>query len=293
MIDLHIHSAHSLDGEYSPKEIIDQCLTRGVEYVAIADHNNIDAYEEALEYAEEKDIHLIPAVEIDCYYKNHPLHLLIYGLDGGNSDLKELCDRQLLLEINASKERIDKINELGFDLSVDDFKHLEAPVITPEDIAEVLLKDERYPRHPLLLPYRKNGMRGDNPLVNFYWDYYAKGKPSYIKLDYPLLEDVLALSKKHGGISILAHPGASLRENFSIIEDIIRTGIDGLEVFSSYHSQFDVERLMTYVNRSNLLMTAGSDYHGKIKPTVRLGDVDYYGYEDDFLKSFNTFTKQL
>lgn len=155
MIDLHIHSAHSLDGEFSPKEIIDQCVTRGLKYVAIADHNNIDAYEDVRVYANEKNIHLIPAVEIDCYYKNHPLHLLIYGLDRSNSNLKALCDRQFQLEIEASNERINRINELGFDLSVDDFKHLETPVITPEDIAEVLLTDERYPRHPLLLPIEK------------------------------------------------------------------------------------------------------------------------------------------
>ena len=71
---------------------------------------------------------------------------------------------------------------------------------TGEMFAEVLLGREEYKDHPLLLPYREGGARGDNPYVNFYWDFYSQGKCCYVKMEYPKLEQAVDIIHRNGGI---------------------------------------------------------------------------------------------
>ena len=62
-IDLHIHTN-------SPKEVIDEAVKNKVSTIAIADHDTIEAYnDELFNYAKERNINLIPAVEISTKTK--------------------------------------------------------------------------------------------------------------------------------------------------------------------------------------------------------------------------------
>lgn len=137
---------------------------------------------------------------------------------------------------------------------------------------EVLLNDRRYLDHPLLKPYRQGGARSDNPFVNFYWDYYAQGKPCYTKIVYPSLEAVIALIKKHGGTVVLAHPGNNLKGKFEVFDEMVVLGLDGVEVFSNYHDELTVAYFYQAAKKHQLLITCGSDYHGKTKPAIELGE---------------------
>lgn len=80
-IDLHIHSYYSDDGEFSPAELIKRCHDRGIGIMAIADHNNIKALDEARKEAYKYHIKYINAIEIDCTYRGINLHVLGYGVD--------------------------------------------------------------------------------------------------------------------------------------------------------------------------------------------------------------------
>lgn len=293
MIDLHLHSKFSLDGELSPKALIDLCHAHKLKVVAITDHNDCFAHMEVAVYAKEKGIQLIPGIEIDCFYNDTPLHLLAYGISPENAALQKLCQGQMALEIEASEDRIEAINALGFELTLNDFEYLDRPVITPEDIAEVLLDHKDLPRHPLLLPYRSGGMRSDNPLVNFYWDYFSKGKPCYHSLDYPSLESVIKLIHDNGGLAILAHAGITFRSSFEMIRDIIALNIDGIEVFSSYHTSNETEKLYALAKEKNLLITAGSDFHGKIKPSVKIGETSTQFLQVDLLEAVRPFLNKM
>lgn len=48
-IDLHMHSLYSDDGEFTPKELVEMCRDKGIEIMAIADHNSVRAVKEARE----------------------------------------------------------------------------------------------------------------------------------------------------------------------------------------------------------------------------------------------------
>ena len=95
--------------------------------------------------------------------------------------------------VDLKKEQLDALSSNG--------------VYTGEMFGEALLKDERYVDHELLKPYRSGGSRSDNPYVNFYWDYYAQGKPCYTEVIFPSLEKTIQLINDHGGVAVLAHPG--------------------------------------------------------------------------------------
>src|SRR5699024_67151 len=101
---------------------------------------------------------------------------------------------------------------------------------------EVLLGKEEYQDAELLKPYREGGRRSDNPFVNFYWDYYAQGKPCYTEIVYPSLEETIQLIHQAGGKAVLAHPGNNLKGCFERFDEMVALGLDGVEAFSSYHS---------------------------------------------------------
>ena len=85
------------------------------------------------------------------------------------------------------------------------------------------------------------------------------------------LIDAIKLVKATGGIPVIAHPGANLKDNPEFIDKIIAAGIEGVEIFNNYHTPEQQKYFADKARQSKLLMTAGSDFHGKNKPKIQLG----------------------
>ncbi len=271
-IDLHMHSIYSDDGEFTPAKLVEKCAESGVKIMAIADHNSVKGIAEGLETAQKKGIKYIPAVEIDCTYKDINLHVVGYGIDYQDPIFEQIENNVLEQELSSSKEKIKLTKKLGFEIDEKRLGELsDNGVYTGEMFAELLLNDTRYLDHPMLKPYRDGGDRGDNPYVNFYWDYYAQGKPCYTKIEYPTLEEVVKIIHDHGGVAVLAHPGNNLKGQFEIFTEMVAVGLDGVEAFSSYHSPQTSDYFYQTGSKLGLLITCGSDYHGKTKPSIELG----------------------
>ena len=271
-IDLHMHSMYSDDGEYTPTQLVDMCHEAGVKIMAIADHNWVKANEEAKKHADELGMTYIPAIEIDCTYKGVNLHVLGYGIDNQEvfNQLGEDIEKQ---EIACSMKKLELTNALGFDLKKEQLDALSTNgVYTGEMFGEALLNDSRYEDHELLKPYRQGGERSDNPYVNFYWDYYAQGKPCYTEIHFPTLEETIQLIHQHGGVALLAHPGNNLKGQFELFDEMVALGLDGVECFSSYHTTETNEYFYNKAKELNVLYTCGSDFHGKTKPSIHLGE---------------------
>lgn len=271
-IDLHMHSLYSDDGEFTPTQLVEKCGEAGIKIMAIADHNSIKAIVEAKDVASQKGITYIPATEIDCTYNGINLHVVGYGIDFSNPIFNELEENILNQELQCSQKKLQLTNALGFELTKDQLDKLSSNgVYTGEMFAEVLLNDERYVNHELLLPYREGGSRSDNPYVNFYWDYYAQGKPCYTEVVFPSLEETIKIINDNGGVAVLAHPGNNLKGKFEVFDEMVKVGLQGVEAFSSYHSEETVEYFYAKAKEHNLLVTCGSDYHGKTKPAISIG----------------------
>lgn len=141
---------------------------------------------------------------------------------------------------------------------------------TGEMFAEFLLSQPQYKNHPLLLPYREGGALSDNPYVNFYWDYYSQGKPCYAEMYYPDMEQIIEIIHENDGLAVLAHPHINLKGKNHLLEGIINFGIDGIEAYSSYHSQTQINETLSAARQHGLFVTCGSDFHGKTKPSIAL-----------------------
>lgn len=226
-LDLHMHSAYSADGEFSPEELMQKCHTANLKAVALADHNSTLGSFVAEKAANKLGLVYFPAIEIDCIHDNHNFHLLGYGIHADASVFKEIEQNVHRQEINSSEKLLTLIRELGFFF---DEKRTRAKakngVIIAETIAEEILYDQRNNDNKLLLPFREGGVRSDNPLVNFFWDFCAQGKAAYVPLQYISLATAVCSIQKNGGVAVLAHPGANIGTNHELTKSIISTGID-------------------------------------------------------------------
>jgi predicted metal-dependent phosphoesterase TrpH len=274
-IDLHMHSRYSDDGEFSPSQLAEQCRAAGVFVMAITDHNSVRAVDEAQKAAQLLGIRCISGVELDCRFQGVDLHLLGYGIRH-HADIFGILEEHILQQEKASSEqKLALTNALGFHLTHEDLAPYggQDGLYSGELIAEALLHDPRYQEHPLLIPYRPGGARSQNPYVNFYWDYYAQGKPCYIEIDFPSLGDAARVIKETGGVPVLAHPGNNLRGRYDLFDGIIAAGVQGVEAFCSYHDESAARYFLDAGHRHGLLITCGSDFHGKTKPSVHLGEM--------------------
>lgn len=274
-IDLHIHSSYSDDGDWLPEDIIKECFRRGVKVLAIADHNTTKGVISAQEYLEmhrEIDIQLVPSIEIDCCYHSINLHILGYMIDPRNKLFLELESNVLEMEQAASAKRVELVEKVFKEkMDLDKLYNMAYNgVITGEVIAEELLTNDKFLNHELLKPYRKGGHRSDNPYVNFYWDFCAQGKEAYVPMHYISLDSAVAIIRKAGGIPILAHPGNNIKEDPELLKGIIDSGVVGLEAISSYHTESQTKYYIAQAEKNHLLITCGSDFHGKTKPAIEL-----------------------
>ena len=53
---------------------------------------------------------------------------------------------------------------------------------------------------------------------------------------------------------------------------MVKEGLDGVECFSSYHSAEVNEYFYNKAKELGLIFTCGSDFHGKTKPAIFLGE---------------------
>lgn len=290
-IDLHMHSNYSDDGEFSPKKIVELCLEKGVKYFAIADHNSTKGVAEAKEYCDDKDITIIPAIELDCTIDGVNLHLLGYNVDYKSDDFERIEENIIAQEQVASKERMRLVRALGinFEDSVIDSLSKNG-VVNGEMIAEAAMLFDKNKENKLLKPYYEGGLRSDNPYVNFYWDYCSQGKPAYAEVKFISLQEAIKVVEDNGGIPVLAHPGNNVKENKDLLEKIIKDGVKGLEVYSSYHNEKQTAFYKDFAINNNLIMTCGSDFHGKTKPSISIGGISC---EDNEEKIINELSKKF
>lgn len=271
-----MHSYYSDDGEFSPEELVEKCSGSGIKVMAIADHNSVRANAGAKKAANLAGITYIPAVEIDCTFQDVNLHVLGYGINYESADFAGIEENIARQGRAASAKMLESTRNLGFCVTKEEMEEAAKDCFwkdswTGEMFGEVLLNKPEYENHPLLQPYRPGGTRSDNPLVNFYWDFYSQGKPCYVKVEYPDLEQITGIIHRNGGFAVLAHPGVNLKGRDELLKPILDTGIDGIEAFSSYHSREQSSRFCSEADKNRIFFTCGSDYHGKTKPSIQVG----------------------
>lgn len=278
-VDLHIHSNKSSDGDLNPAEIIRFAVEKGLRALSIADHDTLAAYPEALELGAKAGLEIIPSIELTTGFKGREFHLLCPFVSWSSRLMSGLVEDVAGRRILEAKRRVAKIQELGLDLEWEDVK-AEAGPFPPVgvSIALAFLKKDKRTGGELWMKYYSKDREGFSA-IDFYNDYFKKGKPAYVVRQLIGLEEALALVRRAGAVPVLAHPGAYfVRATPEDLEELKTLGLEGLEVYSTYHDQTQIEYYLGLAGELDLVPTAGSDFHGSVKPHIPFGSLEHGDY---------------
>ncbi|QAR33078.1 phosphatase [Geovibrio thiophilus] len=271
--DLHIHSNHSSDGILSPTDIYTVLRSRDYSLFSITDHNTVSSVREILSFRNgDGSVVYIPAVELSTYHDDTEIHLIPYGIDPDDADLTYLLEEFAANRLNQARLRTDKLKSIGFRVDFD--RVIEAADgKTPSGVTFLKVLAEYDDNLAELQPYL-NGEKSGSPYTNFYFDYFFRGGRAYVDvslLDYRRTVAALA----HKSVLVVAHPGLYPQNK---TRELFIDGVEGIEVYSSYHNECQRAEYLSFAAEKGLLVTAGSDFHGeRIKPSIHMGG---HGCED-------------
>jgi len=92
--------------------------------------------------------------------------------------------------------------------------------------------------------------------------------------NYPTIQEIVTLIKKAGGKAFLAHLyGYFVDDHEEFLNSIVSlNSLDGIECYHSLHTIDKTKHLLNYCSDHKLYASGGSDYHGKLKPNVKIGE---------------------
>jgi hypothetical protein len=278
-IDLHIHSSKSSDGDFSPFHIVQLAKEKKMRAISISDHDTVAAYPEAIRFGQDAGVEIIPSMELTTIYEDREFHLLLPFVDWKSKAVSDLVSQVAKRREKEARGRLEKLQALGFDITWKEVRK-EAGPFPPlgVTIAQILLKKAEKEGDPRLGKYLEEKNRPLAPYY-FYKDYFMEGKPAAVPRQNVKILDVLEIIPSTGAVPVLAHPGAYFqkvkRKDLVVLRE---RGLQGLEVYTSYHSDKQSRSYLRMAQELDLVPTAGSDFHGTIKPHIPFGFLNQGGY---------------
>lgn len=260
-VDLHVHTLAS-DGADSVQNLLNTIQNTEIHTFAITDHDTIEASKEMAKLVPD-NLNFIKGVEFSCVTPHDKCHILGYNFNPEEEAFQKALQSVKDLRQEKKNLRIAYFkNELGI----------------------VFTKDEEAWLNSQISPGKPNfGMilvnRGIAPDINTaILQYINKCKTPRKGIDARIaVEGIL----KSDGIPVWAHPlgGENERrlteeEFYTQLEELLSCGIQGLECYYSRYSQEEIDFLLKVADEYNLLISAGSDYHGANKTNLDLGQLN-------------------
>ncbi len=252
--DLHLHTIFS-DGTYTPQELISVSLKSGLSAIAVVDHDTTSGVEPAIKIGNERGIEVLAGVELSAEYEGLEVHILGYLIDYKNRRLIDTLEFLRKNRIERIYKIVDKLRSIDIQLEADSVFDIAAGgTVGRLHVARAMLKA---------------GLIGS--IAEAFRKYIGDKSPAYVcNFKFSPVE-AIKLIKEAGGIPVLAHPYTI--NNDELIPRLVDDGLMGLEVYYSEHSQAMVNFYLGLAKKYNLLVTGGSDCHGKAKPEVKMGSV--------------------
>lgn len=292
--DLHMHSEQSSDGQLTVDELLDMAESKGLETIALCDHDSIAKVREIMAKGKERGIEVLPAIEITTNYKDSGVHLLGYGIDLDDPWICSLQAQSEKIMEDAFHTRVLKVTgKYGIDVDEEDIIRRAAGKNPWFTLMDTIFADPRAQEIEELHPYLKGGDRSDPAPVNFFWDKCQNGSDLYVPVEYPDLLDSIARVKEAGGVPIIAHPFKTFYHDEESLKEVQEGGAMGLEAYSNYHTTEQIEWYKDYAKEHGLLITCGSDFHGEKKPSIEMGE--YHMSEDGtcYLEALKAAMEQM
>ena len=258
MVDLHAHTDRS-DGSLTPEQLVDLACEKGLKALSITDHDSLEGYDAAVDYAVERGLELVCGVELSTSFHGRAIHVLGYFLDQPPGDAFRWhldCVQKARRERN--QRLTARLRALGLSIRLEEAEALGRAQTGRPHFAQVLVNKGYVPS------YREAFDR-----------YLDESQPGYVERRDPSVENVLRWILEAGGLSSWAHPmrfveheGRPAEELFS---ELAEKDLNAVEAFHGDHTPEQRELLHRAAVQVGLAVTGGSDFHGGEKSKTPLG----------------------
>jgi 3',5'-nucleoside bisphosphate phosphatase len=257
-IDLHLHTTAS-DGVMTPSEIVNYAKNKGLQAIAITDHDTIEGLKEGLLEGERIGLEVIPGIEISAEHSPGSMHLLGFFIDINHPILKERLEYLQRARAERNPRMAEKLNKLGINITFDEvLKASGGGQVGRPHFAQVLIG--------------KGYVRSFQEAFD---RFLKKGAPAYVEKMRFSAEESIHFINEANGVAVLAHPNTLQLNGYSELENVIlrlvKTGLRGIEAYYPEHSALEVAQYKTLAERHGLLVTGGTDYHGIEKNGLDIG----------------------
>lgn len=286
-VDLHVHSTRS-DGTFTPAQLVDYAMEKGLAAFALTDHDTVDGLEEAVSYAESlrqksdagtrkqqeakpgsrtgADPHceipcvpeVIPGIELSTEYQGQDVHIVGLYIDYHNkafiSKLQEFVDSRTV----RNHKMCRLLQEAGIDVTYEALlREFPDSVITRAHYAKYMLN------------------RGYVKSIKEAFDRYVGDHcPCYVPREKVTPVQAVKLILEAGGIPVLAHPilyHMSDARLDALTAELKDAGLIGIEAVYSTYKPCEERQIRTLAAKYGLCISGGSDFHGGNKPGLDLG----------------------
>ncbi|MBR3144382.1 MAG: PHP domain-containing protein [Clostridia bacterium] len=274
-IDLHMHTVIS-DGTDTPSEIIEKVKEKGIELFSVTDHDAVKSSALVKQLLKKGDPAFVPGVEFSCKDSEGRYHILGYNYDIDAEPINQLVNTGHNYRIEKLRKRLDFLeSEFSFTFG-------------KQDIDTLFSLDNPGKPHIGNLMVKYGYAKTKEDAINNYINRFHS-KNEYVKPD-----DAIKAILLSNGIPVLAHPVYGRGDELILGEDLvyrikklISFGLMGVEAFYSGFTSKLQNEVLSLAEEYNLLVTAGSDYHGKNK-MVTLGDTNMQS-EENYPQSLKRF----
>lgn len=240
-VDLHTHSTAS-DGELTPAELVQLAIERGLDVIALTDHDSCDGIDAILDAARGTSLEVIPGVELSADVPQTEVHILGYWIDWHQPHFQAMLAKFRDGRYGRAEKMTRKLAALGVPISFERVKAIagDAAIGRPH-IAQALLEAGHIAT-----------------LTEAFDKYIGRNGPAYVERFRLTPEDAVTLILQAGGIPVLAHP----RDVTNWIELLVKVGLVGLEVHYGMYDEATRADLARWARQYGLIATGGSDFHG-------------------------------
>lgn len=276
LIDLHTHSTYS-DGTLSPRELISAAAQRGLQALALTDHDTMAGIGEAVEQGKLCDVAILPGLEISAHHQTLSIHILGYGVNRNAVLLKKTLQNIQDARHTRNMKIFERLSRFAPSLSYEQLPQKEYGQIGRPHIAKLLVD--------------QGIVRSENEA---FARFLKKNAAAYVQREILPVEIAIETIVQAGGLAIMAHPG-SLAVSQGVLATLIKQfhdkGLSGVEVYHPLHSEKNILFLEKVCHNQMLLMTGGSDFHGRGRDKASLGE---YGNQQPVpFTLFEKLTEQI
>ena len=246
--DFHSHTHYS-DGTLSPADLVVRAESKGIELLAISDHDSISGLKEAKQAINQQNLELklVESIEISAQSDFGEIHIVGLNIDPQNQSFLKLITEQQQKRWVRAEKIADKFDSLGINGIFEQLKSSCVEVVTRSHIARALVD----------LGFVKDNQQAFKKYI---------GKKGRVKVPAEWMSMETAVEAIHGagGVAVLAHPTRypmSNRRLSYLIEEFKLCGGDAIE--TSYPSLNKDKQvwLESLREQNDLLASGGSDFH--------------------------------